>query len=113
MDYPAATKKFFYFFTLIVAFILGVFNVVVNTSEAIGRAGGQMTVMSQMSWLSDRAVVAYCSLLVFFYLTLMTIMGRAMYTKKQKAAIIAAAIIFVSFLLQLYLEDVFIYNEKV
>jgi hypothetical protein len=105
--------KIFYYFTLVVAVLIALIAIYTDLGEAINRLSGHMTVMSQISWLSDDRAIIYCSISGIYYLVFVSILAKTFYSGKYKLAAIAAAIIFVSFIIQFILEGRYMYYPAI
>jgi len=102
-----------YYLALMIAVPIGLFAIFSDFGEVFNRLVGHTTVMSQISWLSDNLAIIYCALSGIFYLVFLSILCREIYLKRYKAVIITATIIFVSFIIQVILEDMYIYYKPV
>lgn len=102
-----------YRFTLLTASLIALFAIYTDIGEVFNRMNGRSTVMSQISWFSDDLAIIYCSLSGIFFVVYITILLREVYLKKNTAVIITAIVIIVSFIIQLFLEQKYIYYQPI
>src|SRR5687768_13443177 len=88
MTLSFSVRQTLYYLLWTAAFLISVYLVYINIDEAIKRLTGRNTLLSQMSWLTDRQSVIYSSVLTLVFASLMIVLGHRLYSKNRKGATI-------------------------
>ena len=102
MTAPILLKQIIFSFLCTLSALISVYIIFINITEAINRLLKKQTLLSQMSWLTDRQALLYSSLITLMFVVLLTLLGYKLYSNNKTGAniisvvtlIIALAILF-------------------
>lgn len=109
----AGAKAIAYYLVLAVASLMSFFSIYINFIEAYQRSNGTLTAMAQLSWLSGSAASVYCLLAGIYYMAMSILMARYLFSNRRARAFVVAIVITGSFMLQLFVEGMYIYYSRV
>ena len=112
MTLSFSVRQTLYYLLWTAAFLISVYLVYINIDEAIKRLTGRNTLLSQMSWLTDRQSVIYSSVLTLVFASLMIVLGHRLYSKNRKGATIISLVI-LTVAIMTVLGETLLYNKTI
>jgi len=112
MTLPLAFKKILYYVLLTLSCLTSSYFIYTNVDEIIKRSAGKYTVFSQMSWLTDKQAVWYCSILTIIFIALLTTFAYRLYHKSKKGVTVISILTLTLAIAILFLETL-LYNKPV
>lgn len=91
---------------------INTYLIYINVKEIIQRSLGRHTKFSQMSWLTDKQAMFYCSFLTLLFIIFLTLLGHRLYQKNRKSAI-RISLLTLSFTIAILLCETFLYNNPI
>jgi hypothetical protein len=110
MKLPIAFKVILYYVLLILSCLTSSYFIYTNIDEVIKRSAGKYTLFSQMSWLTDKQAVWYCSILTIIFIALLTSIWYTLYHKSKRGAIVISILTLTFAIAILFLETLFYYK---
>jgi hypothetical protein len=94
------------------AAVISVYFIYIDAVETIKRIEGSNTLLSQMSWLTDRQAIIYSGALALTFIALLTFLGHQVYRNNKRGATIISLVTLVMALITLFAET-FLYYKTV
>jgi lysylphosphatidylglycerol synthetase-like protein (DUF2156 family) len=101
-----------YYLLWTAAFLISGYLVYFNIDEVLKRLTGRTTLLSQMSWLTDRQTIIYSSLLTVVFASFMVVLGYRLYSKNKKGATIIS-IVTLTVAIMTVLGETLLYNKSI
>src|SRR4051812_44384593 len=92
MTFSFAFRQTLYYALLTLSILTSIYFIYLNIDEVIKRSAGQYTIFSQMSWLTDRQAISYCSVLTILFIIFLTLLGHKLYYKNKKGVILISVL---------------------
>ena|SRR5882672_10771621 len=112
MTFSFAFKQTLYYALLTLSVLTSIYFIYLNVDEIVKRIAGQYTMFSQMSWLTDGQAILYCSGLTIVFIIFLTLLGRRLYYKNKKGAILISALT-LAFAVVILFSETLLYNKSV
>ena len=112
MTLSIALKKILYYVLLISACLTSSYFIYTNVDEVIKRSAGKYTLFSQMSWLTDKQAVWYCSILTIIFILLLTTIVYRLYHKSKEGVTVISVLTLTLAIAILFLETL-LYNKPI
>ena len=110
MTVPTVIKDVFYYALLTLSCLTSFYLISLNVTEISNRSAGHYTLFSQMSWLTDRQAVIYCSFLTITFISLLSLIGYKLYHSNKKGATLISMLTLIFAIAVLFLETLFYYK---
>ena len=112
MTFSFGFKNILYYVLLTLAALTSIYFIYINVDEIIKRSAGQYTLFSQMSWLTDKQAVLYCSFWTLVFIILVTLLGHRLYHKNKKGATRVSLLTF-AFAIAILFCETLIYDKTI
>ena len=110
MTVHTVIKGVFYYALLTLSCLTSFYLISLNVTEISKRSAGHYTLFSQMSWLTDRQAVIYCSFLTITFISLLSLIGYKLYHSNKKGATLISMLTLIFAIAVLFLEALFYYK---
>ena len=98
-------RKIAYYLQCIVAIIVLAFSVFINVKEIYDQILGRSTVFGQISIMTDRQIIIYCSVWVLIFFGLLGFLLHGMNKQKMKRAVVISVVIILAVVLMLFTDS--------
>lgn len=113
MKLALGLKITLYYTLLSVAIVANLYSFYIDIYEVIERSLGRYTIFAQISWLTDKQAISYCSALALISVVLLLTIGYKYYHNNRKAVIFFCIFSLTIFIVTLFAEQLFLFNKPI
>ena len=98
-------KKAVYLIMIATSLLLGLYSIFINATEIIERNLNHYTIFSQMSWLTNKQAILYCSVSIMLFTALVVTLLYNLWLKNTKAVVLYSLFTLITFFILLFVES--------